>query len=541
MVSRFKLVAVLFSASVFVGCAAENPSLCGQSAGCEDHELCLSFNNKLACYTTCSALSQCGDSAPICDEHIGICRACLPGEDDVCRRRDGNTRGCVGGRCVRCRPADKAMESLDCGGMGDGQNLTSVCDTQSMNCRPCRLHSECASGVCSIDDADPLRFPRGACIPKANVLVVNENLCFGEKNIFCTLEEAANKLDAAHPYIRLIAAFGWKGMDRIKLGVERFVPTIRIIGELADTPAYAVTQFPRARIGTNPMDSFQDGLIVEGTTVFLDGVYVNHGLQGVFCQQSEKVPGKKLPAKLFIRRSYFSNNYHAIVLGTGCHMTLTDSWFGRGTRDTPLEDERRNHLSIRLAGGTMSVSNTVFSGNGTMQQYTGGIMVSEPIPDLPRSTIFNSVFYAQDSGAAIESDPRTAAVAIHCEPRRNTEIGDRLIVANSVFHQGRALIKSPYKEVFFDPKCKVLLRNNATNDPDVTEGGTVVLPEHSYPFRNAPARDYRLAPLEPDAAPLLRGGVPFVEVGGERYSAPKFDYDGRPRPSESVSIGAFEP
>jgi hypothetical protein len=80
--------------------------------------------------------SICTDpNQPFCDDHSGLCRACI--EDMECRKLDATkpvceTHGDGPGVCVQC------------GGAGDCSSERPVCNLASHACEPCKLDSDCS-------------------------------------------------------------------------------------------------------------------------------------------------------------------------------------------------------------------------------------------------------------------------------------------------------------------------------------------------------------------------------------------------------------
>ena len=120
-------------------------------------------------------------------------------------------------------------------------------------------------------------------------------------------------------------------------------------------------------------------------------------------------------------------------------------------------------------------------------------------------------------------------------------VGDRLVLLNTLMLSDKPLLTSP-EEHYVDSTCGAMVSHVGSNDAWLNAANSVVLPMEAMPLRNAAARDLRLPATPGSEGPVLQhGGVPMIEVGGERILAPSFDLDGRSRPTGSVAIGAFEP
>lgn len=509
------------------GCATPGGSICGDDRSCNTGEQCLLIGDTEACHKSCTGTNGCDDNSPVCDGSLKVCRSCFPGEDSLCAARSAATPRCLKGRCVACvPPGDVAAESSECGVSSMVRSASPVCDPRSYGCRPCLRHSECASGICVKDGSDvDFGIPRGACVPTKQVLVVDQELCSGAGPAFCTLRQAIARIDADHRYVLLRKGAGAADFGDLQIGTQASHKglTIHIVGPLADIPPETATSEPRAVLGGA---SLKDGLTVTQSSVYLDGVYVRGNRAGLVCIGAD--------AKLSVNRSFFAGNDTAMVTSTSCKLSVSDSWLGRGPRASVFADAPGNIRGIDVAGGDFAIVNTVFSDNGDFRQDGfGGIRIRSLSIGTRRSTVINSTLY-QQSGLLKAGKYFTAVLC-------DNPVGDRLVLFNTLLLGDKALLASP-EEHYIDSTCGATISHLGSNDPWLTAANSVVLPMESMPLRNAAARDLRL-PATPGAeGPVLQnGGVPMIEVGGERIVAPSFDLDGRSRPTGSLAIGAFEP
>ncbi len=521
---RALLAAILLCAH---GCASPAAEGCGDGSECPAGEQCLRIESVEQCVRSCSTSMTCDDGTPLCDSSLKFCRACFPGEDSLCAARSMATPRCVQGRCAACRPpGDVSAESSECGLTSAVLSATPVCDPRNFTCRPCLRHSECASGVCMRDGSEAdVGMPRGACVPAKQVLVVDQSLCSGSGPSYCTLRQAITKLDADHRYILLRRGASATDFSDLQIGnlSSHKGLSVHIIGPLADlSPATAPSE-PKVMIGGSKL---KDGLTVSQSTVYLDGVYVRGGRVGLQCTGSD--------AKLSVTRSYLTGNDTAILASAGCRLSVAESWLGRGPKSGAFGDAPGNVRGIEVNGSDFAIANTVFADNGDFRQDGfGGLRVRALAPGLRRSTLVNSTLY-QQSGLLKLGKYFTAVLC-------DVAVGDRLVLLNTLLLGDKPLLQSP-EEHYVDPTCGAVIRHVGSNDPLLSGGGSVVLPMESAPLRNAAARDLRLPVMPVSEGPQLQNsGALSVEVSGERIVAPTTDMDGRSRPTNAVSIGAYEP
>lgn len=503
---------------LLVACSPDLNVVCGDGLVCEANEQCAAFLGPPSCHPSCDVSKDCGDSAPVCDRYGDFCRACFASDDDECQKRDPRKPVCANGRCAACRPPvpDKSRQADECLRLADTPN-NSVCDAKTLSCRPCGRHSECRSGICAIDDNEPT--PKGQCVPQDQIAVIDSFGCNHDMDVFCSMKKAIE----AEPTRRyFLARSGWS-QSFTAPGSNK---SLYVVGPLADVLAYQ-TPMPTVQIGqpkTGVVPIGGPGVMVRKGTVVLDGLYVANLGTGLLCQGPD--------TRLVVRRSLFTNNATAIYVGEGCTARVSDSWFGRGSHGSAMVDEPRNGKVFVVDGGRLELINSVVAGNGTFRAGGGAINVLNVPPSGPRSFVMNSTFYAQETQLDLS---RAAYISdMHCK----VSVRDRFLFVNSLIHYGKAFDRARLREALFQPACQVELSHSATNDDRVTDG--VLLPEESFPLVNGPDRDLHISPTDESAAPLRKGGVSRLEYKGEVFVAPEFDFDGKPRPKDAISIGAFQ-
>lgn len=534
LVSVAVWASVLFGVGAGAGCAPAELGGCDGST-CPDGARCVQQpGGRSACAPSCEASDTCDGAAPVCDAAQKTCRACLPGEDAACRARSAATPRCVAGSCVACTsPKDGPAESPDCGG-GSGAGSTTasttpVCDSAQNRCRPCQLHGECASGVCAKEGSDALGLARGSCVPPASVMFVDQSLCSQAGPVFCTPQQAIDRIDSRRRFIVLRKRAFLADFSDLRIGTlpaQQGQP-VYLIGPLADTVPLAATALPAVSLGD--VDG-KDALTVEASNVVLEGLYVRGAKTGVVCRG----PG----ASVRIVRSVLSANDTAAVATGGCDLTIEQSWVGRGPAQSVFAGVSGNARGLEISASDFHIVGSVLCDNGDYRQDGfGGIRVNSLSAGSKRSTVVNSTFY-QQSGLLKMGRYYTTMLC-------GAPVGDRIAVVNSLLFTDQALITAP-EEHFFDPTCGVGIYRVASNDPLLAANQSVVLamPSGDTPhlFKDVPGRDLRLT-THADAQAVATGGARAVDVGTDRITAPLVDLAGRTRGavSESIAIGAFEP
>ncbi len=485
------------------------------------------------CRPVCASAQSCDVDAPVCDRAESMCRPCYPGEDALCLARSSSTPKCgPTGRCVQCVAVAQSggvAEVKECQGK-DALSTAPVCDAKTAACRACQLHSECASGVCAKDDSGRAwGVGRGSCVPVAQVLTVDQSLCSRSGPVFCTLRQAVERLDATHRYVLLRRAASTTDFTDLQIGGQpgqQDLP-IHVIGPLADqSPAQAKT-LPLVQLG-GAMG--KDALTITSAKVTVEGVYIKGGRAGLVCLGSG--------AQLRVVRSFITGADTGVYAASGCQLTVEQSWFGRGPAQGVYSETVGNKRSIEIASADFAISGSVFADNGDFRTDSfGGLRVrSLTAGKTTRSSLINNTFF-QQSGLLKTGKYYTGVLC-------DSVAGDRLAIVNTLFLTEMPLLTTPYQEHYIDPSCGAVLSHLASNDPTLTDDGSLVLPMDTAVLRDGPGRDLRLSSSIPQSGTTVRnGGTPVFKVGADTLSAPAVDQDGKPRvlTGAGVSIGAYEP
>lgn len=483
------------------------------------NDSCDGANPGPACQLSCATSARCPAGAPICDADEATCRACAPGEDSLCQKRGLDAPHCVSGRCVACvTPRGIPAEVADCG------VDSPICDANA--CRPCSRHAECASGVCNKDDSGAASgLKMGSCVPAAQVLIVDQDLCSRSGPIYCTPQQAFADVDAQHRFVLLRRGAAAEDFTSLSFGdiPDQVGPLVRIIGPLADGPPQHSPGLPPVMIGSLPG---KNGLNVSHGKVILEGLFVRNNRIGIGCTGSD--------ANVQIVRSFFSGNSTAISLSGGCKLSVSECWIGSGPVSSGLAGLPGNARGIDVTAAELHVVNSVFTDNGDYaQDALGGIRIHGLAGDA--STVVNTTFF-QLSGLLKGGQYLTTLMC-------DAPVGDRLIFANSLFLGDGPLSLSP-EEHYFDASCGARVDHLASNDRALLANGGSPIDADRALFVDSKGRDLRPV-LGQDAAHLAlqSGGTRSLTVSGQNITAPMSDLDGVTRAAngDQVAIGAFEP
>lgn len=338
-------------------CAQRNPStpLCANNGACTIQD--------------CTRDSECPDSTPVCES--ASCIACEPGEDGdaACAARNPDRPYCT--------------EAGGCGVCADNEQCTTanpVCDTRSGECRPCRDHAECDSGVCYTGN--------GECADPANVLYVDA--AAGSDGGDCTIDAPCETIGAA-----VARAAGVRRFVRVRPSVYREALSI------SDKEVTLISD------GT----TLQTGSEQEGIPVLAVGANAQVTLEG-----------------FRVQRARGGSNADGIrCAGAGASLRLVDSsvvdneGFGVEVSQCTLTIERAVVTGNR--GGGISVLDAAFSITGsliadngrTLDAFVGGIRIENNNPRMPQVLAFNTVVHnlvqngAQASG--VRCNTATATIA----------------------------------------------------------------------------------------------------------------------------------
>lgn len=520
------VVAVAGVVVMTAGCKLPDEPGCGDGAACPAGQRCMEReeDGSASCLALCLRSSECSDASPLCDARDTVCRPCYPGEDRLCQERSPDQPRCDAGRCVACRPPrGEASQASECQARSAAAPICErTTEPAGAKCRPCARHDECESGVCKKDDsAAPDGLPRGSCVPKEQVLVVDPSLCSGLGPVFCTPAQALQRVDASHRYVllrRSAAAADFTDLTVGGLAAHQGL-SIHLIGPLADQPLLRATMPSSVILGGV---TGRDALSVQRSRVTVEGLHFRGARTAALCGTD---------SELRVVRSFFADNETAVAAAAGCRLSVEESWIGRGPDGSPFQGALGNARGIEISGGTFQILNTVLTDNGSNRRDAfGGVRIRSL--GAGRSLIVNSTLYQQE-GLQKAGKYFTSVLC-------DVPVSDRLVLMNTLLLGDKPLLTVP-EEHYIDPSCGAVLRSVGSNDPLLTEGDSVVLGMSAAPLYDAPARDLRLSQRAADAAPLLKGGVARSEIASQAVIAPTLDADGRARPADRIAIGAFEP
>jgi hypothetical protein len=525
-----RVVLSLWGLGQLAGCAAVQPASCVDKACPADQRCLQDLDGEARCQPRCTLSIRCPESAPICDEELATCRSCYDGDDARCRERSPQTPRCIAGQCVACVAKRGVIgESADCNATGRGGSsslssslsATPICDQGS--CRGCLHHSECESGVCAKDDSSAtLGIYKGQCVPFEQVLVVDQHLCSRSGPVFCTPQQAIDRLAPGQRYVLLRKVARESDFSGIEL---LFLPTgnglvFHIIGPLADRPPQRASSLPGVTLG---------GMVGRDRSghVVLEGLFVRGSRVGVRCQGAG--------TSLRVERSLFAANETAILAESGCQLVVSNSWLGRAPSGSPFAELAANGRSVEINGADFRIENSIFADNGDYSRDGfGGVRVRALSAGSASSVIINSTFI-QQSGLLRTGRYYTS---LWCDKPQS----DRLLIANTLFASDRSLLLTP-EEHYLDPSCGAALLNLASNDSALSKSGVLYSDAvRDGLFIDRAGRDVRLLRgTKPEQQAVAAGGSKRVRLGAATWTAPEQDQDEQPRGPDRVAIGAFEP
>lgn len=517
------------------GCVAIPDAICADKA-CSSDERCMEdAEGEARCQPRCTLSVRCPESAPICDDLQAACRRCQDGDDVRCRERSPQTPRCIAGQCVACiAKRGVTSESSDCTtGRSEGRSplsstlsATPVCDQGS--CRACAHHSECDSGVCAKDDSGaPFGMYKGQCVPFEQVLIVDQHLCSRSGPVFCTPQQAIDRLSINQRYVvlrKVVQASDFSGLD-ISFAPTTRGATFHVIGPLADGPPQRAESLPGVTLGGV---AGRDGISVRGGQLVLEGLFVRGNQVATRCQGTGTV--------LRIERSLFVENETAVLAESGCQLVLRNSWLGRPPAQSAFSAFAANARSVEINGADFQIENSIFADNGDYSHDAfGGLRVRALSAAGTRSSTVVNATFIQQSGLLRAGRYYTS---LWCDK----PLGDRLVILNTLLSSDRPLLMVP-EEHYVDPNCGVVLRNVASNDSALSKSG-VFYPDavRDALFIDRQKRDLRLLRGSlPEQKAVAQGGAKRVSMGDQTWTAPELDQDEQPRGTDFVAIGAFEP
>lgn len=480
----------------------------------------------------CAEASSCTAEAPICDPQELICRACLPGEDRRCQERDEATPRCLSPRCVQCIPPG-GTESLQATECTRRSAVQPVCDQASNTCRKCRLHRECASGVCAKDALSDAAHgvPEGSCVSPEMVVAVDASACSPTGPVYCNPRQAVARLNSTRRYLLIRRAGARDVFSNIEIsdaatqGVE-----IYVIGPMADEVPTRADLWPRSRIGADR------GFVVgRNMRVTIEGFVITGNQVAVECVG---VAGGMTRARVL--RSLVADSPVGILARDECVLHVEESWLGASPRPEVEGPERflGNVLALQVERADFSLVNSVLTENGVRGGIFGGIRIRELSGGMAGrkvSTIVNSTFVSQEGQQMVGGQPYTNIV---CE----APVGGRLLIANSLFFQSAGLAGARH----VTPNCGDAFAHLGSDDTTLPGALNVVVPAAGKPgFRAPQDRDFHLLASDGTAwqEQIRKGGAASVMLAGSKVQAPEVDLDRAPRPLNAgrVAMGAYEP
>lgn len=525
------LCLVLLVAVVAGSCKLPDEPGCAEGAPCPPGQRCLVSEDPAApadseldgvCAAVCQRSSDCDALVPLCDRRDAVCRSCFPGEDALCAGRSPETPSCDGGRCVACRPPrGEASEAAECAARSDA---APVCDRAAARCRSCQRHGECDSGVCVKDASSAsAQHPVGSCLPSSEVLVVDPSLCSGIGPVFCTPAQALQRIDATHRHVLLRRSAEPTDFSDLTIGglPAQQGLDVRLIGPLADRPPHTAETTPSTVLGGVVG---HDALIVKTKArVTVEGLYFLGARSAIACTGPD--------ASVRILRSLIAGSETAVSVASGCSLGVEESWLGRGPDGSAFLSVPANVRGIDVSGSDFRIVNSVLVDNGNYARDAFGGVRVHSLGGKARSLILNSTLYQQTGVKKLDK----YFTSVLCD----LVVGDQLVIMNTLFLGDKALLTAP-EEHYVDTICGAALRHVASNDPLLASGDSLVLPMDVAPLVSAPKRDLRPSLRSNEGVALQQSGTVRADVGGQGFSAPLVDLTGQPRPSDRVTVGAFE-
>lgn len=504
--------AVLAAASPLSLCERRNAAVCSTTPGfeCDAQQYCQIAPG--AEVGTCLPI-ECGDGAKVCpgDRPLcitGQCRACV--SDGECLAASPAAPVCLDNKCVGCRSNASCQDRLN-----------PVCDLTSHTCRPCQLHTECASGVCAKDDsfaslpapASPIS--KGMCASVDQVLEV-DTACGGS----CSLQTQLAAATPARPYVRVKSL-----STSLTITVpppSSGLPTHYVVGPQADVPPTSLAQKPPINFSSAAGPTLMIG---GNTRITLEGVVLTRSDTGVECRGTTPAD----PAKLRLLRSYLSANGTAIKVYSGCELTVEQSWIGRGPPGA-FAGEGSNDLAILVDSAPTTVLNSVFWGNGRTGVF-GGIKLQGALASSTQLRIVNSTFAEN-----LFPDARNT-LAIDCTAPTTGNVA----IVNSLFLN--AMSPTP-GWTYIHANCRPAnaMRAIASNEGGLLATDSLDNVDASQTFFDLSGGNLHLRPGAP--AMVRSGGVSqFTDPQANPVTIPAEDFDGKPRKtaSQGISLGAYQP
>lgn len=549
---RLLLPLVVLACFLGVGppsCGRSNPDYCAPDAPCPKDKRCVPSPNLNTGEGTCVALADlggavcqssltCGSDQPLCDARVGVCRACLPGEDSLCSARSGgDTPRCAGGRCVQCalppgvtRPR-QVPECTARGAPKPGQ--APVCDGNQ--CRGCLRHDECDSGVCVKDSSGELyKLSQGTCVPVEQVLAVSSVACSPTGPVYCRPADAIKRLgqqvDAGSRFRYLVFQSGGLETDfsEIQLGTEaahRGLDLHLISAPSADDP---VTRMDPAK--AVPIGGKGRGFVVSGDVrVTLEGFYVRNASIGVDCSGAGAVE-----TQVRVLRSWLTENSAALQATFGCTLIVEDSAVGGRSGKEP--GNRGSVATINRSD--FQFINTIAANNGDPSQTAfngfGGIKIYGSLAGRKTSRIVNSLFFQNSVTLQSRLMMQQRASAVWCD----LKLDKPLVLLNSLVMQGAFAAPSA---VGVDPNCgdQVLISSVLADDAQTAKPESPVMVDQL----GAWGTDFipRGTPGNEAQRRLHQGGLKELSIITDVIPAPPRDLTDAARPAGKIAIGPFEP
>lgn len=456
----------------------------------------------------CSTTSNtCPAEKPFCSEG----RCVSPCSTDAqCMARSTDAPLCISGTCAGCR------ESADC------TNATRpICETASHTCRPCTLHSDCASGVCvkdSVFASLPKPLPQGMCAPSDRVLVVDEKTCTG---VDCQIQAQVNLASVEKPFVLLKNTGGVKFIS--VTAPPSGLPEVRIIGPIADRGPASLATLPTGTAITLQNGSGSgSGLRAQvGASVAIEGVIAaNSSMYNVECDSTNRGMSTAATTKVRIIRSLIGGSAFGINATARCEVSVDQSWIGPGGGPLSMVVTGKNDRAMKLDSTKLEVTNSVLWRNGSGSAF-GRIELTDSLGIKPAGRIVHTTFVSQDFGMVL---------AIECSTNAGLSIVNNLFLNESAPAMNISYVNS---------KCYAggVFVGNAWNDANSTVMNT--FKDVVYTDLVSPATgNLRLKETAPVS--VRNQAVTSASDAQGTIPLPLVDLDGLGRGGTSRSVGAFE-
>jgi hypothetical protein len=401
---------------------------------------------------------------------------------DVC---DGTDTNCVDDRCVDCPLGDDHQHAA-CTELG-----APICGAD-LDCRPCRVHEECDSGVCAPDGtcATGVLYVRtdGNDAGGTNDCTRRDNPCRTLTRAVATVPPTAGNPTANRRFIRLINGGIYIEPAMVKIDNQ----TITVVG-----PPVASGRAVIDRVGTGVTLSVVNETDV--SDVRLDRIGIEHrtsasSAHGLVCAGST----------LVATQIEVTENGGVGIFSDDCSLTITASVIAENAGG-----------AMRLRVGRVVIVNNSIANNGGANSPYGGL---ELIGVSTASVVQSNTLMRNQSSTSGEPDGMYCSVS-GLIARNNIIYGDTT--------RPRVVGECAHRSTLYGP-----------TDPNgalgTTDGNMLVTNESTFRFVSPSTRDYHLTITDPPSVARDKGSTTGI--------APEatVDIDGEPRPQGLPDVGADE-